>query len=174
VSSKIAKTIRDIEAQSQQHSPVLRWLRSNLGDDFFHEVTFLDLYPMYPATDEDIARVSQLTELRILHLTGKTVTDDLLAPLLELPKLEQLTLIDCQVTDAMLEHLAKRRPKLKSLTLGGTQVTNAGLEHLAGCTDLEELSLIGGQFTTAGVWKLRRALPNCQIDYDEEIKEIAR
>jgi hypothetical protein len=133
--ARIEKMIREIEASSQPRSPLLQWLRSKLGNEFFEELTELSLDA---ATDEELERVSQLTELRGLSIVTGSVTDAGLKHLPPLTNLESLTLGDCPVTDKGVQVL-KGLPKLKSLSLARTQVTEAGEEEL------------------------RRAMPNCEI-----------
>jgi hypothetical protein len=55
-------------------------------------------------------------------------------------------------------------PAFRKVTIKA-HVTDAGLTHLAHLEQLEALSIIGTDATPNGVAKLRRALPECKIDY---------
>jgi hypothetical protein len=79
------------------------WLRRVLGDDFFINVTMLDL------TQTDIP------DAGLEHLEW-------------LPKLQSLSLGAC-VTDAGLRYL-ERLPGLRTLNLGRSQVSDAGVKRL--------------------------------------------
>jgi hypothetical protein len=66
------------------------------------------------------------TDVVILEMGNKDVTDDTLAMLGNLPKLKELTLNDSSVTDAGLAKLADL-PRLESLRIARTQVTSDGV-----------------------------------------------
>jgi hypothetical protein len=69
------------------------------------------------------------------------------------------------VTDADLVYLTAFK-RLIHLSLSLTEVTDTGLmRHVANIRSLKGLSLYGTPVTDAGVEKLRKALPNCQIGY---------
>lgn len=68
------------------------------------------------------------------------VSDDDLADLDKLPKLEYIALDNTNVTDAGLKHLADLK-SLKILYLGSNSLTNAGIKHLSGLTGLQFLDL---------------------------------
>jgi len=133
-----------------QKPPGPTWLRELLGDDFFADVfaaDYSDTNVSYP-TDTDVGdvaleHVERLTELRSLELSGP------------------------QVTDVGLENL-KGLTKLEWLGLPDSQVTDAGLMHLKGLTRLEYLNLHGTQVTAQGIRRLRKALPNCEIVWEED------
>ncbi len=46
------------------------------------------------------------------------------------------------------------------------QVSDSGLEHLKGLNELQLLFLRNTLVTDAGVEKLKRALPNCEIRHE--------
>ena len=76
---------------------------------------------------------------------------------------QAITAIDStQADDASLADIA-RITTLQELVLDNTPITDTGLEHLTGLAKLVKLSLIGTQVTPAGVAKLRKALPACEI-----------
>lgn len=154
---KIQKLIRDIE--SEDRSPVLNWLRSKLGDEFFEEQLELDLVN---ATDDDLEQIVLFPELRALELKRSSVTNAGLKHLRQLKSLETLTFIDSQITDAGMEHL-KELSQLKSLSLSGNKITDAGLAHLAGFSRLESLVLCEASISKLGIEALARDLPNCEI-----------
>ena len=53
--------------------------------------------------------------------------------------------------------------QLQDLSLVDTQITDAGLKHLEALTRLGHLYLHGSQVTDEGVEKLKQALPECKI-----------
>ncbi len=82
-----------------------QWPRALLGDDFFTTVN------------------------RVLFYGGSRVSDDSLACLKQLPDLRELHLEDTRISDAGLEHL-KGLTNLQYLYLGWTKVTDAGVKKL--------------------------------------------
>ncbi len=80
-------------------------------------------------TDDGLARIGALVELRRLHLEGTSVGDAGLAHLRGLAKLEYLNLYATRVTDAGLEHI-RALPALRRVYLWQTGVTEAGAAAL--------------------------------------------
>lgn len=70
--------------------------------------------------------LKEKTDVVILEMGNKDVTDETLAMLESLPKLKELTLNDSAVTDAGLARLATL-PRLESLRIARTQVTAEGV-----------------------------------------------
>ncbi|MGA2064768.1 MAG: hypothetical protein ABSG86_07355 [Thermoguttaceae bacterium] len=133
------------------------WLRRLLGDDFFMNVTKLDL-TQTAVTDAGLEHLKGLTQLQSLYL-GSEVTDAGLEHLKDFTQLRTLNLRATAVTDAGLEHL-KGFAQLQSLCLGA-KVTDAGLEHLKGLRQLQSLDLSGTRVTDAGLEHLE-GLPHLQ------------
>ena len=92
--------------------------------------------------------------------------DDEASHLKVLTELTRLNLSHTEITDAGLGHL-EGLTSLTWLDLRDTQITDAGLKHLEGLTNLTTLDLRLTQVTPEGVKKLQRALPECEIVYDE-------
>jgi hypothetical protein len=113
-------------------------------------------------TDDDLACLTSLPELRFLGLTDTAITDDGLRLLRGLANLEELALASPGVTDAGLVHLKDAR-NLKELSLGCPGVTDAGLGHLERLTGLRELDVGGTRISDAGLARLRRALPGAHV-----------
>lgn len=61
--------------------------------------------------------------------------------------------------------IAKALRRLRYLCLDNTAITDAGLARLSGLTHLKKLFLRDTRVTDEGVKELRRALPNCQIEW---------
>jgi len=127
----------------KQEHPAPAWLRELLGEDFLADVVSLSF-----------GRSEELDDVVLEHVKGLT-------------NLKRLWLAETQVTDAGLEHL-RGWTQLKRLELDDTQVSDAGLEHLKGLTELGTLILDGTHVTDKGVEELWKALPNCDIYWDED------
>jgi hypothetical protein len=84
------------------------WLRRVLGDDFFTNVTELDLTRTQIA-DEGLAHLEWLPRLQSLSL-GERVSDAGVQYLERLPQLRRLRLARTQVTDAGIQRLQKALP----------------------------------------------------------------
>jgi hypothetical protein len=106
-------------------------------------------------TDKGLAHLRGLTSLQTLSLVRAPVSDDGLAHLKGLRNLRSLYLVRTQVTDASLTSL-KGLTGLRELTLVRTPVTDAGVAHLQGLTDLRLLNLTGTKVTDRGLAELKK------------------
>ncbi len=122
--------------------PVPRWLRTLLADAILYSVVEVD-FEKTQVTDAGLVHLKALTEIEVLDLTGT------------------------QVTDAGLVHL-KALKNLQGLDLSGTQVTDIGLEGLKTLSKLQYLGLVFTQVTDEGLMKLQQALPNCEIEHQDD------
>ena len=77
---------------------------------------------------DDYSLLAERPDTVILEMGNPDVTDETLEPLLEMPRLRELTLNDSQVGDAGLATLA-RLPALEALRLARTKVTPEGLKR---------------------------------------------
>jgi len=122
------------------------------------------------ANDASLNRISQLTNLKVLHVSKGQFTPAGLAKLKGLTNLERLELSKTNIDDAGLAEL-KEIKSLKHLRLESRPseriITDAGLEHLKGLTNLKTLWLVNTKVTPEGVEKLQKALPNTQIAFFE-------
>jgi hypothetical protein len=100
-----------------------------------------------------------------LLVLSLAATDDDLAVLCELRGLRTVDLNRVQVTDEGLRTIAAL-PQVSELSLVSGQFTDAGLRHLEAMRGLRELYLWSCPNVTAeGVARLKKALPDCTIDY---------
>ncbi len=97
------------------------------------------------------------------------ISDAGLKHLKGLAKLASLYLNGTQVTDMDLQHL-NGMTKLRLLGLDQTQVSDTGLEHLKGLTTLARIYLQKTKVTPQGVADFQRALPKCDITWDDPSK----
>jgi uncharacterized protein (TIGR03067 family) len=105
-------------------------------------------------TDKGLVHLRGLTSLQTLSLVRTPVSGEGLAHLKGLRDIRGLYLVRTQVTDANLIHL-KGVTSLRELTLVRTPVTDAGLAHLKGLTDLRLLNLTGTNVTDRGLADLK-------------------
>lgn len=100
---------------------------------------------------DDLSPIRGLNNLRMLSLPKASITDEGLAPIAGLSKLDHLTLTgNPRLGDAGMAHLS-RLTKLQSLSLSGTAVSDAGLPTIARITSLHSLSLGKTRVTDAGL-----------------------
>jgi uncharacterized membrane protein len=92
-----------------------------------------------PVTDQDLQKIKQFNNLRLLQLEKTKVTDDGMDQLKSMESLEQLNLY-------------------------GTAVSDKGLEKLAACKNLKTLFLWKTNATPEGIAKLKQALPDLTIE----------
>ena len=101
-------------------------------------------------TEDALALLAKLPDLKSLSLADTPTTDAGLAHIENLTGLEFLTLTKTKVTDAGLAHL-KKLTQLQVLNISGTEVTGTGLAHLAGAKNLGFLYAGGSRFSDAGM-----------------------
>jgi Leucine-rich repeat (LRR) protein len=104
-------------------------------------------------TDSGLQRIAALTQLVQLKLAHTYVTDQGLARLKPLSRLAELDLFDTEILDGGLKELGALG-RLRDLDLGMTQITDAGLKHLARLSGLCRLNLESTSITNAGLHHL--------------------
>lgn len=102
-------------------------------------------------TEADFKTLGSFTTIKDLTISGKTITDDMLALLTGLTELERLSSDGIQLTDDGYKHFAAFK-KLKSLSFfhpafRSEKFTGSGLVHLKALPNLESLTFAG---STAG------------------------
>lgn len=113
-------------------------------------------------TDQGLAHLKDMTRLEVLSLDDTDITDAGLAHLQSLKRLSKLSLCDTKVSDAGLVHL-RSLINLEELNLSGTQITDAGLAELRGLASLKHLVVARTKVTEAGLRELTQALPKLQV-----------
>ena len=116
-------------------------------------------------TNDGLAHLKGLIELRRLSVDATEVTNDGLKHLQGMTQLTQLELSSTKVTGTGLVHLKGLR-QLSVLHLNYTQVTDDDVEHLLVFDKLTFLSLLRTKVTAQGVAQLKKALPNCDIQWE--------
>ena len=103
-------------------------------------------------------------DVAILEMGNKDVTDDTLALLDDLPNLKELTLNDSSVTDAGLAKLAQI-PKLESLRIARTQVTAEGVRAFLATPPprLRQIDVSGNEIPTS----ILRQWKNAAVGQDD-------
>ncbi len=120
-------------------------------------LTYLDL-PNGGITDQGLARIATLKNLRHLWVGGYTnspLNDAALKHLSQLTQLEYLLIGGTGFSDAGLDALINLN-KLKTLNLIAPAITNAGLVKINSLTELEDLSLTCKNASIAGISGLNR------------------
>jgi F-box/leucine-rich repeat protein 14 len=95
----------------------------------------------------------KINALKSLELNYSAVRDSHLSRLKHLPKLEELTLDSCLITNWSISHLADNNvvPNLKTLDLADTDISDHAMEKIAQFEHLESLSLFYCNITNAGL-----------------------
>ncbi len=141
-------------------SGVPTWLLENMGEDFFHDVGFVDVNEV---TDETLKVICKLPEIRLLFLDESTITNQGIESLKRQRNLEVLEIDSPYVDDESLLHLASL-PTLQELKLRNSpQITDRGLDHLTALVNLSRLWLDDTGVTNSGAAKLARLLPKCEV-----------
>lgn len=138
-----------------------------------HRLEELNLSTLSGIRDADLAILDDLRSLRRLQIdrtnqpdwiksSTKGLSDETLARIGRLSKLEELTLRAQDITDSGLASLAGLQ-RLQSLDLAETPITDAGLEHLKTLKALKTLDLKGTKASARGVAELESALPSLRV-----------
>ena len=104
------------------------------------ELTVKPLLHRSPRLSSGLAQLARLRQLRVLDLTFTNVTDESLAYLTELDQLEELN-------------------------ISFTYVTDEGIGSLTSLHNLRELNLTYTSCSEEGVNALRKALPDCNVQF---------
>ncbi len=165
--------------------PQPAWLRELIGVSFLSDVTrvafvgdrsFTDISPLedfpklrmleiHTNSVSDLSHLNGLTELQYLDIAGTSVSD--LSPLEGLTKLQYLDLDGTPANDlSPLEGLTE----LQYLEMDGTPVRD--LSPLEGLTNLKELLVWGTNVREENYEMLKRALPECWIDFGPRSKSL--
>jgi hypothetical protein len=113
-------------------------------------------------TDDMLALLEPLRKVQWLDLDNSRITDAGLVHLERMTDLKVLSLMGTQVGDAGLAHL-QGLSRLQVLYLDRTQVGDAGLIHLHRLTNLQQLWLSDTKVTDEGIPPFQKALPECEI-----------
>jgi hypothetical protein len=117
-------------------------------------------------TDAGVRNLSSLTRLESLGLGGAQITDAGLEVLENFPHLKMIWLYGTPVGDSGMARIAAL-PELTWISLQKTKVTDAGVARLAALTNLKHLDLRETGVSWEGVNALKRALPDCDIEYKD-------
>lgn len=115
-------------------------------------------------TDGDLALLTGMTGLKELLLGSTGVSSSGLKNLTWMTGLERLDLKDTVVGDEGLKAL-REMSSLKAVNLEGTAVSDVGMEQLYGMRRIEHLVISGTNVTPQGFDALKKALPNCKVEY---------
>jgi Leucine-rich repeat (LRR) protein len=130
-------------------------------------------------TNVDLSRARHITETALRKLRSYQMPSEV-GPLRVQTKVSSLDLSETPVEDSWLIHLTGKDGliDLRTLNLVGTRITDEGLTTVGKLTTLKQLNLgksfitsagqLGLQVTPVGLARLRKALPDCEIDYVRE------
>jgi hypothetical protein len=123
-------------------------------------------------TDSCLSHIAKLPHSEYLIINATNVSSDGFAQIVKLPKLIILYIDSPFLTDADLECVATAHD-LFHMTLINANVTDAGLMHLAHMTKLAMLDVRGTNITAQGEMKLRQALPDCFVNGTQRLPTSA-
>ncbi len=129
-----------------------KWLRKLLGDNFFSEVTGVDLAN---GTDAQLAYLDDFPQLKTLVVSGTGLSDAGIKHLNELSQLQELLLLDLNITNAALLKL-RGMPNLNNLQFRKVNITDTGLADLKELGKLTILGLRETKITDGGLPDVKR------------------
>ncbi|MEO2014106.1 MAG: hypothetical protein ABGZ53_07010 [Fuerstiella sp.] len=116
-------------------------------------------------TDDQLRRIAQFPELRVLILKNADITDSGCTWVKKTRKLQQFWIPGTAVTDAGIRHL-QGNDTLSSLVISNTSVTDACIESLLSIPRLSHLDIRYTNISEAGIQRLKEQLSGCQIFYN--------
>lgn len=151
----------DVVPGNASTSLVPSLLRKWLGDDFFHDITIVNLTHCYDAkgqwqknllgTGEDLKHLAGFPKLKVLFLHNKQASNAGLAYVGKLSHLEKLYILHApDLGDEGVAHLSKLH-KLKCVLINDSQITDDSLKVFASMPSLQILDLEDNHFTNHGL-----------------------
>ena len=125
-------------------------------------------------TDLGVAKLSKLTKLRRLDISGAKITPAGLKVLKGLPQLERLSLWNCTALDDSAASEFAAFSKLNMLDLSYTSAGDATLKSLAALPNLKLLYLTDTKVTPAGVETFRKQKPASFVSWAKRPDPIPR
>lgn len=119
------------------------------------ELELISIDDAHFVSDEGIAHLRSLPNLRIVGITHSRATDQSIAYLSEVPTIERLSMRWSQFTDQAFEY-AQRLPRLQELSIdkGNSHFTDEATRHAAEMPALATLSLLEAPISDAGLKNL--------------------
>lgn len=119
-------------------------------------------------TDDGLAHIAGMTRLETLDLTGTDISEAGLAHICQMNRLRTLGLPPIDVSDKGIGHLA-RLTELRDFEVRGYEITDAGLAQLANLKHLTRLRLVGSPVTDEGMKHLSglAELENLHLSFTE-------
>ncbi len=124
-----------------------KWLRKIVGDEYFQEVTMVDIRS--PISADILPTIVKLDRLVHFGLNTSKIDGSALAPLAKLPRLQSLVLSGGSVTDEGIANLAGARALRRLSIQGAAGVTDAGMASLADLPDLNSIEIFVAPKLTA-------------------------
>ena len=113
--------------------------------------------------------LKEFSTLEELEVSGSSVTNGSMEGLKRLSKLRIVRLPDNQIGDDGVKDLsASKQLEILDLT-GNTAVSDATLTRLRTFKQLKQLNISGTLCTLKGIEALKKALPDCEIRFDQKV-----
>ena len=119
--------------------------------------------------DAAFRRLGLLSNLRWLDIGDTLITDQGLAFVRGLARLEELTLLNTRIGNDGLPHLEGLK-NLRRLDLMGTRVNDEGFDRLSRLRGLRYMRLLDTDISYPTYARLEGALPGCRINYHERAR----
>ena len=141
----------DYESKGSEKPSVVRdWLKPLLGDGVFGDVNTVMFMYTSPATDANVAPLSDLPNLRFVLLSGVGVTNQTAKRLSRIATLEGVNFNNTSVTASGLREMS-RCEQLQSLSLMGTTIDDECLQALMQWPNLKHLQVARGRISADGL-----------------------
>lgn len=131
--------------------PLPAWLIDLIGEDYLRRISVVNLDDRSDPQNDDLRVFTRTADLRQLTLCNrKRITDDGLAHLAQLSRLEVLALDGTNIQGNGLQHIVNMK-RLKGLALHNTPLTDDGMQYIGKLDGLEWLVLNNTNITDDGL-----------------------
>ncbi len=136
-----------------------------LGVDPYPDYFALWLDQDWKGTEADLAKLKFLTQITTVTVDGPQVNDAWLRHIAAMPNVISVSVKRAKITDDGLA-LLKPIPKLQELNVYYSSIGDGAVEHLTALRGLTVLKLYGGGFTREGQSAIERAFENTATELD--------
>lgn len=144
--------------------PGPRLVRALVGDDYFAVPLHVDFTGVKTLRDDDIRIVTNLPELEMLSLAYTPLTDSGLAIAGGMPRLKALGLDGTSITPEGLRSIANATKTLEELTISNTVLADEVIPILESLPRLRYVDISNTRMTANGITALRQRRPELQVE----------
>jgi Leucine-rich repeat (LRR) protein len=152
----------EIERLAEEIEPL--WDEILIGNWRSVDAVEFSAEPPSSVHDDLFQQIRCFPNLESVWLRGQPVTDRGLESLRGMVQLGDLSIEACNISDATMQIVASLT-NLSELRLRAVPITDSGLQQIRSLPKLTSLTVHFTRVSPAAIENLRRAMPDCEIDY---------